>query len=193
MNVEISIASLQDGNAVFELLRQYSHDCGWSDRFDEVHAWGHAGGLITEGICFLAKVDDAAVGLIAAKPIDVGIVQIPDLETVHIYVVPAKRGFVLIMALLRAVERYATERRLKVLFHQTDYPSVIEDGPSNSKGVEVLFKRRGYIGPVDIAYTAPDFVRAGVTYLFDGTNPPKDEAPELVKNVRRRKGLEPEV
>ena len=167
MNFDISIASPEDHNAVYGLLRQYSYDCGWADRFEHAHAWSHAGSLITDGVCFVAKQDGVVTGLIAAKRIDVGIVIIPDLETVHIYTMPGNRSFVLILALFRAVESYADEHRIKVLFHQMDYPAAIEDRLSNGHGVEALFKRRHYT-QVDVAYVTPNFTRAGVTYLYNG-------------------------
>lgn len=169
MELEICKATVSDILGLVACTRRSAAEAGqhWLQRFEQAHAERHMARLVVDGHCFIAKRGTAVVGLIACLPIDVGFMHVADLETAHIYVVPEERKSQAVFMLFGAVEAYASRHGLKVLFHQADYLSAIDGRVGNGSRVETLFKRRRYQGPVDILCTTPDFIRVGLTYLFD--------------------------
>lgn len=167
MTMSVSIALGEDEGGIVRCTRQYAEDAGCLAEFDPEHTRLHMRHLIDEGVCFVAKHEQEIVGFIACNRIDTGFCRKRDLETAHIYVTPPHRRSNVIFQLLDSVEGYAAAHDLKVLFHQTDYPSTLRGEEANGRRVETLFKRRRYKGPINVVYVVPDFVRAGITYLFE--------------------------
>lgn len=169
MEICVSRATVCDVPGLVDCALQSAREAGpdWAARFDQAHAERHMSRLVIDGHCFVAKRNGAVIGLIACMPIDVGYARIADLETAHIYVRAEERASKAVFKLFEGVEAYAADNGLKVLFHQADYPSAIDGRRCNGDRVETLFRRRRYDGPIDIVYSAPDFTRVGITYLFD--------------------------
>jgi Acetyltransferase (GNAT) family len=174
MNIVITRAVAADLPGLVSLSREFACESGpaWVSRFDPSHAEQHMRHLVEDGVCIVAKKGDTVIGVIACMPIDVGFTRISDLETAHIYIHPSERTQKVIFDLFKMVKEYAVSHGLKVLFHQANYPAVIDGRESNGRRVETLFKR--YVGghAVDCVVAFPDFVRVGITYLYDGLGQP---------------------
>lgn len=96
-----------------------------------------------------------------------------DLETHHLYILPHARSTNAAALLLDAVEAFANERDIVVIFHQMDYHSALNGKANNSRVVERLFRLRGYEGPVDTATVGQEGGRVGVSYRYQAESKSK--------------------
>lgn len=134
--------------------------------FNEAHAWEHLTNLICNGVCFVAEADHEIVGVLMCGYVDVAFAKTENLETYHWYVLPKARSTKVASLLLQAIETYADERGIVVIFHQTDYHSALNGRANNSRAVERAYKGRGYEGPLDIATVGYEGRRVGVSYRY---------------------------
>lgn len=161
------LAKPHDIPAIVTILKEIAQQFH-PDVFDENHAWEHVTGIICDGVSFVAIDGRDIVGVLMCAKVDIAYAMTEHLETMHFYVSPPARKTPAAKKLLQALERYADERAVTVIFHQMDYQSALYGSRNKSHVIERLYRQRGYVGPVDIATVGDDARRVGVTYKYDG-------------------------
>lgn len=151
---------------IVDLVRSVHDEVETSIAFDEKHAWKHMTDIVFSGVSFVAEIDDEIVGVIMAVHIDVAFAQTNHLETAHWYTRPDARSTGAGAVLLEAMENYADEKDIIVIFHQADYHSALNGKRNNSRAVERVYRSRGYEGPLDLATVGHEGRRVGVSYRY---------------------------
>lgn len=144
--IETRIATLSDLPALLELMRTASEDRGPIKPFDAQHAERHLRDKLLNGTTFVIDLDDKLVGAIMLTRIDLGYAYAErEMEALHTFVAPEARRLSVTGRLFRAVEHFADERRIDIIFHETDYEAAIRGEESRGEDVEQLYKFRGYV------------------------------------------------
>lgn len=159
-------ATPNDIPKIVELLRFVAKSASSDYAFDDAHAWSHVTSIVCNGVCFVLTEGNEVIGVVMCGFIDIGFAQTRHLETHHFYVMPNARDSKSAKMLLDALDDYADQQTVTVIYHQMDYHSALNGEKNNSRSVERLFRMRGYEGPIDTATVRDDARRVGISYRY---------------------------